>query len=75
VFLIPHRHRLKTSTKVSADAGSSAGATLSLVGIAALAPDQNSNIHVATYQNLTVITAAAIIAITGVTRIIYYNMG
>jgi hypothetical protein len=58
----------------AAVAGSDSGATLSLIGAAALAP-QNPGSHVATYQNLTVITAAGIIAITGVSRITYYNMG
>jgi hypothetical protein len=58
----------------TAVAGSAKGATLTLQGIAALAPDQNPHPHVATYENLSVISAAGVIAITGVTRITYYSM-
>jgi hypothetical protein len=58
----------------TASAGSQGGAELSLVGVAALAPDQNPYPHFAMYQDLTVKTAAAVIAITGVSRIVYVSM-
>ena len=50
------------------------GVEFNAIGVAALAADQYPQEHVATYENLTVKSAAAIIAITGVLGIRYYDM-
>jgi hypothetical protein len=69
IAAIPTSFQFATAT-----AGSQGGAELSLVGVAALALDQNPYPHFAMYENLTVKTAAAVIAITGVSRIVYVSM-
>ena len=55
-------------------AGSAAGAAFDTIGVAALAADQYPQVHIATYSNLGVKTAAAVIAITGVLGIQYIEM-
>lgn len=55
-------------------AGAIAGVAFDTVGVAALAADQFPQAHVATYSNLGVKTAAAVIAITGVLGVQYIDM-
>jgi hypothetical protein len=69
IAAIPTEYQFKTGV-----AGAAKEAVLSLVGVAATAPDQNPTAHIATYSNLTVRTSVAVIAITGVTRITYVDM-
>lgn len=69
IAAIPTTYQLATGV-----AGAVAGAEFSTVGTAALAVDQFPQAHLATYSNLSVKTAAAVIAITGVLGIRYVSM-
>lgn len=69
IAAIPTAYQLATGV-----AGAVAGAEFNTIGTAALAADQFPQAHFATYSNLTVKTAAAVIAITGVLGIRYVSM-
>lgn len=69
IAAIPTDYQLATGA-----AGAVAGAAFTTAGVAALAADQFPQAHIATYSNLTVKTAAAVIAITGVLGVQYIDM-
>jgi hypothetical protein len=69
IAAIPTAYQLATGV-----AGAVAGEGFNTIGTAALAADQFPQAHFATYSNLSVKTAAAVIAITGVLGIRYVSM-
>jgi hypothetical protein len=69
IAAIPTAYQLATGV-----AGAAAGEGFNTTGTAALAADQFPQEHFATYSDLTVKTAAAVIAITGVLGIRYVSM-
>jgi hypothetical protein len=69
IAAIPTNYQLATGA-----AGTVAGTAFDTIGVAALAADQYPQAHIATYSNLSVKTAAAVIAISGVLGIQYIEM-